>query len=456
MKRVSVFWGCTIPARFPFIEKATRLALGDVGAELVELDGFTCCPESTLVKGADEEVYYLAAARNLAVAEEAGLELVTPCSGCYSTLKSTTAELRSDWRRRDRLNIALSAVGRTYDAAPPVRHLAEWLYDEVGPAALAKRVLTPLAGMRLAVHYGCHLLRPSPALRWDSSTDPSKLEDMVAALGAAVVEHETKLECCGGALDRVGRREDALALCARKLEDLDAHRVDGLVVACPSCFQQFDLNQAALLKKKRGSGLPVFYYSELFALTTGREAGELGLSQHRVPVEPFLTRWQEQAERRREAARYFSLSELQACAGCRACEDDCPVARVDRDFSPAAIVTRVLAGELETVLDSGLPWRCLECYTCYERCHSRLGMAEFFRRLKSLALEMAEAPGSVTAAWQLFLESGSLGEPRETARSRLGLSPLPSPGGEELRALLSAAGRGRAAGPASVEPGRGS
>ena len=50
MKDFAVFWGCTIPARFPSIEKATRLVLDDLGVRIHELDGHTCCPEGTLVK----------------------------------------------------------------------------------------------------------------------------------------------------------------------------------------------------------------------------------------------------------------------------------------------------------------------------------------------------------------------------------------------------------------------
>src|SRR5680860_1005587 len=306
MKRMSVFWGCTIPARFPFIEKSTRLVLDDMGAEVVEVEGYTCCPEGTLVKAVDEDAFYVTAARNLALAEAADLPMMTPCNGCYSTFKSTKADLTSDWRRRGRVNELLSEVDLALGEGPEVRHFAEWMFDEVGPAALTKRVSKPFWGMRLGVHYGCHLLRPSPAVRWDSSTEPTKFEDLVRATGATVVDYETKLECCGGALDRVGQRESALEFCARKVEDLSAREVDALVVACPSCFQQFDLNQAALLRRrqKEGAGeevgIPVLYYSELVALAMGRDPEDLGLSLHRVDVSPFLKKWGRRLEQKEE------------------------------------------------------------------------------------------------------------------------------------------------------------
>lgn len=436
-KKFSVFWGCTIPARFPFIEKSTRLVMEDLGAEVVEIPGFTCCPEGTLVKAVDEEAYYITAARNLALAEAASLPLITPCNGCYSTFKSTAAELKENWRRRERINQLLETEGLGLGESPQVKHFAEWLHDELGPAAVAKRLAKTLWGMRVAVHYGCHLLRPSPAVRWDSATNPTKLEELVQALGATVVDYETKMDCCGGALDRVGEREGALEFCRRKLTDLKGRQVDALVVVCPSCFQQFDLNQAALLRQKEALDLPVFYYSELLALAMGRAPEEIGLALHRVNVAPFLEKWGRSAAVRARIAREFSVAELQKCHDCRACEEDCPVAKVQPGFSPTAIIGEILSGDLDGVIERGELWKCLECFTCYERCHSRLGMAEVFRRLKELATERGALPPAVRSAYDMFLATGALGEPRESVRAKLGLAPLPDRGGEELRRILT-------------------
>lgn len=411
-----------------------------------EVDGFTCCPEGTLVKAVDEDAYYLTAARNLALAEKEERPLVTPCNGCYSTFKSVEAELRTDWRRKKQINDALDAVDLTLVAGPEVKHLVEWVFDEIAPGHVASRTVRPFWGMRLAVHYGCHLLRPSPAVRWDSSTEPTKFEDLVGATGGAVVDYETKLECCGGALDRVGERESALELCARKLDDLCSQEVDALIVACPSCFQQFDLNQAALLRRRRkegagaDAGVPVLYYSELVALAMGRDPEELGLPLHRVDVSFFLEKWERRREEREEIAKAFRVPDLQKCNECRACDDDCPVTRSDPGFRPSAIIGEVLSGDLEGVLERGALWKCLECFTCYEMCHSRLGMAEVFRRLRELAVDRGHVPAAVESAYETFLTSGTLGEPREGVRGRLGLDAPPEKGFEELTHLLNRRG----------------
>ena len=144
--------------------------------------------------------------------------------------------------------------------------------------------------MKIAVHYGCHLLRPSPAVRWDSPTAPTKFEQVVRALGATVVDYETKMDCCGNALDRVGERADVPRHAARrKLADVAEQGADALVVSCPSCFLQFDLNQATLLRESAAARrLPVFYITELIALALGMDPAELGLDMHRVGVDSFL------------------------------------------------------------------------------------------------------------------------------------------------------------------------
>lgn len=431
-----MFWGCTIPARFPFIEKATRLALHDLGAEPVDLAGFTCCPEATLVRSADEEVFYLTAARNLALAEEQGLPLLTPCNGCYSTFKSVLADLKVDWRLRDSVNQHLAAAGLSLSGDLEVWHLVEWLSEDLGPAALVKNITKPLWGMRLAVHYGCHLLRPSPAVRWDSSTAPTKFEALVRALGATVVDYPTKMDCCGNALDRVGRRQDSLSLLERKLSDVRAQEADALVVSCPSCFLQFDLNQAAQ-SRSTGGDLPVFYITELIALAMGHKPEDLGLARHRVEVAPFLEKWETKLKQRRALAETFDVGLLQTCASCGACDADCPVTQAEPDFVPSTIVRALLKDGLQATLENPDVWRCTDCMTCFERCHSRIGMAEMFEKLKRLAQARGLEPAAVRANYEAFLASGTLGSGRAAVRDKLGLPPLPEGGADDWKAVLA-------------------
>ena len=318
-------------------------------------------------------------------------------------------------------------------------HFAEWLSDEMGAGLVASKAVKPLWGMRIAVHYGCHLLRPQPAVRWDDPLHPTKVEMIVTALGARVVDYPTKMQCCGGALDRVGERDSSLAFARRKLEDVQREEVDALVVVCPSCFQQFDLNQAALQRANEDIHVPVFYLAELIALTYGHDPAEIGLDMHRVSVQPFLDRWGSRTADKVRLGSHFDVAMLGKCYSCQACKDDCPVCKVDPSFQPTEIIGELLRGHLDDVVSDSQLWKCLECYTCQELCHSDIGMAGTFRQLKELAMAAGTGPESVAAAYEAFLETGVLGKPRESARKKLGLAPLPATGGDAVSHLIDRA-----------------
>ena len=233
MRRMTMFWGCTIPARFPFIEKSTRLALRELGVEPVDAGGLHLLPRDDPGQSRRRRGLLPHGRPQSGPGRAPGLPLLTPCNGCYSTFKSVLSDLKVDWRlQREHQPAPGRRAGSHFSGDVDVWHLVEWLSEDLGPAALSKRVVKPLWGMKIAVHYGCHLLRPSPAVRWDSPTAPTKFEQLVRALGATVVDYETKMDCCGNALDRVGERQaslDMLRAQARRRPRAGGGRPGGLV-----------------------------------------------------------------------------------------------------------------------------------------------------------------------------------------------------------------------------------
>jgi heterodisulfide reductase subunit C len=182
--------------------------------------------------------------------------------------------------------------------------------------------------------------------------------------------------------------------------------------------------------------IPVLYLSELIALAYGHAPEEIGLDMHRVDVTPFLEKWDARQADRAALAESFDVSLLMKCAACQACKDDCPVCKVDPSFQPTEIIERLTRGELDAVIAEGQIWKCLECFTCQEMCHSRIGMAEPFRKMKELAMAAGTGPDSVASSYATFRKTGMLGSPKEGARKKLGLSPLPPSGGDELSRIL--------------------
>ena len=420
MKDFAVFWGCTIPARFPFIEKATRLVFDDLGANVHELAGHTCCPEGVLVKSNDEGAFYTTAARNLALVEQAGLDVVTPCNGCYSTFKETWSHLEKDWRAKDAVNERLARDGLHYDGHLKITHLAEWLADDIGAGVIASKVKNNFWGMRIAVHYGCHLLRPSPAVHWDDPLAPTKVEGIVAALGARVVDYQTKMQCCGNALDRVGEREGSLAFARNKLTDLMANEVDALVVVCPSCFLQFDVNQAALRRNNEDLNVPVLYLSELIALAYGHTPEEIGLDMHRVrPAVPRQVGGPPGRPRgAREVLRRLAARQVRRRA--RRARTTARCARSTRPSSPPRSSRSSCAASSSRCSPTGScgsassASRARRCATAASAWPTRSAA------LKELAIAEGHGPDAVTAAYATFRKTGALGSPKEGARKKLG------------------------------------
>lgn len=431
------FWGCQIPARLPQMEKSTRLVLERLGVKAVDLDGFTCCPERNLIANLDERAWYLTASRNLAVAERAGLNLLTSCNGCYGTLKSVLNLVRSDPARKAEINRALAKVGLTLEGRVEVRHLIEALYLDVGPERIAKQVSRPLRGMVIAVHPGCHLIRPSHALQFDDPLEPTKYDALVEALGAQNLKYDTKMQCCGGALANVGELDEAVALAQRKLLNVRDRGADALTTCCPECFLQFDQKQTIMQRRGDNVHLPVLTYPELLGLALGISPEELGLGAHRVAVGPFLERWEERQRDLGAVAGRVDLAAAERCHKCAACVVDCPVAQSHEDFDPNALIGQFVQGKINELLEAGRFWQCLECHTCFELCPQRFGMERVFTALKHLAIERHQIPGGVQIGLGMFVKSGRLGEPDARARRKLGLAEPPAAGAEELRRLLA-------------------
>lgn len=292
MSPYAFFWGCTIPARFPFMESSIRSILNMLGVDYCDLEGFTCCPEKTLVKNHNSGVWETVAGRNLAVAEEAGRDLLSACTGCYSTLKSVSSRLRTYPSEMALVNDRLEPIGLKFAGTSRVRHLVELLHDQVGMRKIGENIISPLSGMRIAVHGGCHLVRPSNAIHFDDPIKPVKYDRVVEALGAESVDSSTKMLCCGGYLSRAGMQDPNLAMAAVKLKELTELGVDALTTTCPECFKVYDNFQPFIQKKGERVNVPVLTLTELMGLAFGLTAQELGISEHRIDCSPFLEKFE--------------------------------------------------------------------------------------------------------------------------------------------------------------------
>jgi CoB--CoM heterodisulfide reductase subunit B len=434
MPEYTLFLGCIIPARFPFMEKSTRLVLSRLGCVLHDLEGATCCPTKSIIKLFGDLTWYVTAARNLAIAEKAGIDLLVPCNGCYSTLKTVEVELGINPHLREKVNKTLTSADLEYSGTIEVKHLVEVLHDEIGISKIEQHIIKPFEGMKIAAHAGCHMLRPSSSIFFDDPNKPKKFDALIEALGAKSIEYETKMLCCGGSLNTADAPDEATALARMKLLEV-AKKADAISLTCPSCFMQYDSRQYLMQKSGEKLDVPIIYYPELLGLAMGFATKELGMDMHRMDVAEFLLKRDSRYNYLKMLNKLFDLPSVRKCYECGACVNDCPVVKINPEFNPCEIIGRVLSGELAAVMESHDIWMCVDCYTCYELCPQKMGMNKIFDKLKRLALEKGKSPRGFGAGIEMFRKEGRLGEPT-SLRRKLKLPEPPKSGVDELKKLL--------------------
>jgi heterodisulfide reductase subunit B len=279
MTKYAFFLGCIAPLRYPGIEKSTREVFKALGVELVDLKDASCCPAPGVIKSFTKATWLAAAARNLALAEKEGLDIVTICNGCYGSLFDAAHELHEDKKLLDDTNKILAEIGLKYSGKTKVRHFAEVLYKEVGIEAIKAAVKKPLA-YKVAAFYGCHFLKPSNIKGLDDPENPKILDELIVATGAESMPRQQKMMCCGaggGLRSQFG--ETAMKFTKTNLENIKAGGAEMIVDVCPFCHLQFDAGQ-----KDSGFAFPVLHLSQLYGIALGMDAKDLGINVHVTPV----------------------------------------------------------------------------------------------------------------------------------------------------------------------------
>lgn len=283
----ALFLGCFIPAREPSYELAVRQVMKAFDIDLVDLKEASCCAPIP-IESLDHLTSTAIAAYNLCLAEEANLDLMPICNGCFQVLSKTNKLLKSSKELKEKTNEVLKTIGKEFKGTIEVKSYLQVLCDDVGIDKIKNSVVKPLNGLNVAVFYGCHLLKPSSILKVDDPEDPHIIDDLVELTGAVSVPYMYKKRCCGNPLKGVSD-DIANKLGRDKLFYAKQAQADCFVTVCPSCFLQLDLGQLVIRRKFNETyDLPVFHYPELLALAMGMDPKEMALNTHRVRTEKII------------------------------------------------------------------------------------------------------------------------------------------------------------------------
>ncbi|MCG2727382.1 MAG: CoB--CoM heterodisulfide reductase subunit B [Candidatus Methanoperedenaceae archaeon] len=287
MKEISLFLGCLIPNRYPGIEKATKLVLDRLDIKWSELKEASCCPAPWVFRSFDKITWLTLASRNLVLAEQKDTDILTVCNGCFSSLMDANSILKKDAELRTEVNSHLRKIDKEYLGTIEVRHIIEFLYKDIGAEKVSNAIEKPLE-LRVAIHYGCHLLKPTKDRKLGGFECPVFFDELVEATGAVSVPYEGKTSCCGaGGGVRSAMLETSFKMTEYKLERMKKAGVDCIVDACPFCHLQYDGGQVELAKAGKNYNLPVIHYSQLLGMALGYTPEEAGLHLNSIASPEF-------------------------------------------------------------------------------------------------------------------------------------------------------------------------
>lgn len=273
--KLSLFPGCIAKNMYASIEKSTRFVFDALGVELLD-HRYTCCPAPGVFRGYDINTWLALGARNLAEAERDNVDILTICNGCYGSLFGSNHVLQHDFEKREEINTILDKIGKRYNGTVQVLHFADVL-SEMHEKILELKVYD--LGLKLAVHYGCHYLRPSHHHESINVEDPHIVEDILELVGCEPVDFKNRLSCCGaGGGVWSGDEQVALKVLEEKLAYMTEAGPDAILNICPFCHLQLDQGQKKLQKFQ----IPVLHLNQVLGLAFGERPKKLGIHTHLV------------------------------------------------------------------------------------------------------------------------------------------------------------------------------
>lgn len=293
--RYAFYLGCIVQSEQYGYEASVRATMPKLGVELVEMLGTSCCgfpPFSSV----NELAWLYSSARNMTIAEEMGLPILTLCNGCHLSFAETKHKLEYDDKLKAKVNEKLAIEGYRYEGKIELVHILELLHDKLGREKITETILRPLKGLRFAAHPGCHAIRPSSLDRPDDPENPMKLDQLITWLGAEAADYPEKIDCCGSSLAIVSGKT-VLDIAGEKLKAVRRYGFDGLITTCPFCFKVYDNRQRAIqtVIGDKELNVPVFYYTQLLGFAMGISPESLGLDLNQSPIDPILAKVFERA-----------------------------------------------------------------------------------------------------------------------------------------------------------------
>lgn len=150
--KVSYYPGCSLHSTGLEYGESTKDVCQKLDIELDELTDWNCCGAGS-AHTVDEGLAVELATRNLATAEQAGMDLVVPCAACFHRFKVAEKHIK---QKKE------PVINTSYTGNVPIKHLLDFLTEEVNFNAIKEKIKRPLNGLKTVSYYGCLITRPRP------------------------------------------------------------------------------------------------------------------------------------------------------------------------------------------------------------------------------------------------------------------------------------------------------
>ena len=278
--KVSYYPGCSLEGTAVDYAASIAGVASRLDVELVELDDWNCCGASS-AHSLNHHLSLALPSRNLAIAQQAGRDVVAPCALCFNRLKAAEKTLTGPEKARWEVD---------YRGDLKVWDLLDFLTQDAYLETLSRKVVRPLTDLQAVAYYGCLVARPPAVTDKQDFENPQNMERLLKVLGATPLDWSYKTDCCGAGL-AVARPDIIDTLAQRLYERALAAGAECLVVSCQMCQANLDLSQARISRKfGQDYYLPVIYFTELIGLALGAPEVDAWMAGHLVDPRPLLRR----------------------------------------------------------------------------------------------------------------------------------------------------------------------
>lgn len=282
--KFALFLGCNIPARLKQYELSSRAVFKKLDVEIVDIKEFNCCGYP--LRNIDYKSSVLSAARNMALAEKYGLNIIVLCMCGFGMFKEAEHRLKESDALKEEINVVLAKEGLEYQGETEIKHILTVLYHDIGLDVIKEKVVREYKDIKIATHYGCHVLRPSDVVLFDDPVNPELFDKLVEVTGAKSIYWQSRLDCCGAPLFGIND-ELSMDLTKRKIINASESGADYLCDSCTYCHMQFDTVQQMIINSGHDGNhaLPAILYTQLLGLSLGINGETLGLGENKIGIE---------------------------------------------------------------------------------------------------------------------------------------------------------------------------